>query len=106
MHDRASGQTTRASVDSHNVQATGVSSTPAISANGRFVTFVSDATALVVGDTNGKRNGMEARESARPCSESTTGTGIKSPILSRALLPPLPVPDSVLLDLVIDRATG
>jgi Tol biopolymer transport system component len=45
--------TTRVSVGSSGVQADGVSIEPSISADGRFVAFVSRATNLVAGDTNG-----------------------------------------------------
>jgi Tol biopolymer transport system component len=54
VHDRATGQTSRVSVSSGGVQATGGESwSPAISADGRHVAFVSAATNLVPGDTNG-----------------------------------------------------
>jgi Tol biopolymer transport system component len=49
----SAGSTTRVSVDSAGRQANGPSSVAAISANGRFVAFESDATNLVAGDTNG-----------------------------------------------------
>jgi flagellin-like hook-associated protein FlgL len=53
VHDRQTGQTTRVSVDSSGIQATGGDSDdPTISADGRYVTFESDATNLVAGDTN------------------------------------------------------
>ncbi|MBI4786749.1 MAG: PD40 domain-containing protein [Chloroflexi bacterium] len=45
---------TRVSVRSDGTQANGVSQYPSISANGRHVAFVSDATNLVTGDTNGR----------------------------------------------------
>jgi uncharacterized membrane protein len=53
VHDRQDGTTTRVSVDSSGVQGNGSSESPAISADGRFVTFYSDASNLVTGDTNG-----------------------------------------------------
>ena len=58
VHDRQTGTTTRVSVDSSGVQGNGVSyltdiSGNSISGDGRFVTFVSAATNLVPGDTNG-----------------------------------------------------
>jgi Tol biopolymer transport system component len=53
VRDRASGETTRVSVDSNGVQGNGGSYYPAISADGRFVAFQSDASNLVPGDTNG-----------------------------------------------------
>jgi len=41
------------SVDSGEVQASGASHSPSISADGRYVAFVSEATNLVTGDSNG-----------------------------------------------------
>src|SRR6185369_568019 len=52
VRDRATGQTTRVSVDSSGTQANDDSFNPAISANGRFVAFASRASNLVAGDTN------------------------------------------------------
>src|SRR5713226_5114645 len=48
------GPTTRVSVDSTGAESNGNSLVPAISAAGRFVTFQSDASNLVAGDTNGQ----------------------------------------------------
>jgi Tol biopolymer transport system component len=56
IRDLTTGKTTRVSVDSAGRQANGPSSNAAISADGRFVAFESDATNLVLGDTNGKRD--------------------------------------------------
>ena len=53
VHDRSTGVTSRASVASGGAQADGYSARPAISADGRFVTFDSGAPNLVAGDTNG-----------------------------------------------------
>ncbi len=53
VHDRVTGQTTRVSVDSAGNQANGFSNGAAISSDGRFVAFYSDATNLVPGDTGG-----------------------------------------------------
>ena len=59
VHDRQTGVTERVSVDSNGNEANGESrpnilhGPPAISADGRFVAFLSDATNLVVSDTNG-----------------------------------------------------
>lgn len=53
VHDRQTGQTTRISVASDGAQANGVSFFPAISADGRYIVFLSDATNLVAGDANG-----------------------------------------------------
>ncbi len=53
VHDRQTGTTERVSVATGGAEATDYSYTPAISADGRFVAFRSDATNLVSGDTNG-----------------------------------------------------
>jgi Tol biopolymer transport system component len=53
VHDRQTGQTTRVSVASDGTQANDQSFRPAISADGRYVTFASVASNLVPGDTNG-----------------------------------------------------
>jgi Tol biopolymer transport system component len=52
VHDRQSGLTERVSLDSNDAQANAGSFNPAISADGRFVTFSSSATNLVSADTN------------------------------------------------------
>ena len=52
VRDRQTGTTRRVSVSSGGAQGNDVSSDPAISADGRFVAFKSDATNLVPGDTN------------------------------------------------------
>ena len=57
VHDRETGDTMRVSVDSSGNQASGDSRIspygPAISGDGRFVVFESDASNLFAGDTNG-----------------------------------------------------
>src|SRR6266508_724951 len=53
LHDQQTGQTTRVSVDSFGNQGNGGSIRPALSADGAVVAFNSDATHLVMGDTNG-----------------------------------------------------
>ena len=52
VHDRQTGQTTRVSVASDGTQADRDSVGPSLSADGRFVAFLSPATNLVAGDTN------------------------------------------------------
>jgi uncharacterized membrane protein len=52
VHDRQTGQTTRVSLASNGTQGNEGSAQPAISADGRFVAFLSIATNLVSGDTN------------------------------------------------------
>ena len=56
IYDRVSRKTRRVSVSSAEAQANGASFTPAVSADGRFVVFQSDATNLVGGDTNAVRD--------------------------------------------------
>lgn len=53
VHDRLTGVTERASVTSAGGQANGSSTSPKISADGRFIAFSSGATNLVDDDTNG-----------------------------------------------------
>jgi len=53
VHDLMSGQTQRVSVASDGTQGNGASSGTAISADGRFVAFYSQASNLAPGDTNG-----------------------------------------------------
>ena len=52
IFDRVSGKTRRVSVSSAEAQADGASFTPAVSADGRFVVFQSDATNRVASDSN------------------------------------------------------
>ncbi|MBI5032932.1 MAG: PD40 domain-containing protein [Chloroflexi bacterium] len=54
VHDRQTNQTTRISIASNGAQGDDDSSGPAISTDGRYVAFYSQATNLVGGDTNGK----------------------------------------------------
>jgi Tol biopolymer transport system component len=54
LHDRESGRTTRVSVSSTGAQADGTSLNPAISLDGRYVVFESDAPNLAPGDTDPK----------------------------------------------------
>ncbi|HET9769577.1 MAG TPA: hypothetical protein VFS16_01715, partial [Acidimicrobiia bacterium] len=53
VFDRTRQETTRVSVGVGGAQASGDSYSPAVSADGRYVAFASDATDLVAGDTNG-----------------------------------------------------
>ena len=52
VHDRLTGRTSRASIGSGGAQGNGVSTAPALSADGRFVAFLSWARSLVFPDTN------------------------------------------------------
>jgi len=56
VHDRQTGQTERVSVASDGTQGNGGSAFPSISADGRYIAFISDATNLVPGDTNDSRD--------------------------------------------------
>ncbi|MCP4289988.1 MAG: hypothetical protein GY792_37175, partial [Gammaproteobacteria bacterium] len=53
VHDTQTGQTTRVSVASEGAQGNNNSHSSSLSADGRYVAFVSDADNLVSGDTNG-----------------------------------------------------
>jgi hypothetical protein len=53
VFDRSTRLTSRVSVASNGDQGNGSSTTPRLSADGRYVVFVSSATNLVAGDTNG-----------------------------------------------------
>ncbi len=53
VHDRQSGMTERVSVDPIGAQGNMASVRPAISADGRFVSFDSEGSNLVAGDSNG-----------------------------------------------------
>ena len=53
VHDLLTGETQRVSVTSDGIQGNGSAGFPAISADGRYVAFSSDATNLVEGVTNG-----------------------------------------------------
>ncbi|MBN8480638.1 MAG: PD40 domain-containing protein [Xanthomonadales bacterium] len=52
VHDRATGQTQRVSVATSGIQGNGASVEPSVSADGRFVAFVSDAWNLTPDDNN------------------------------------------------------
>ncbi len=54
VRDLASGLTVRLSASSAGAQANNNSERPGVSADGRYVTFSSDASSLVASDTNGK----------------------------------------------------
>jgi Tol biopolymer transport system component len=53
VRDRQTGTTSRVSKDSAGLEGDDGSYNPSVSADGRYVTFVSGATNLVAGDTNG-----------------------------------------------------
>jgi hypothetical protein len=53
LRNRQTGVTQRVSLSSAGAQGNGASQTPDLSYDGRFVSFTSDATNLIAGDTNG-----------------------------------------------------
>ncbi len=56
LRDTQTGTTTLVSVDSSSAQGNGASMLPAVSGDGRYVVFESDASNLTSGDTNGARD--------------------------------------------------
>ena len=78
VHDRQTGQTTRVSVDSAGVQSNDWSGRPAISADGHFVVFQSEASNLVPGDTNG-----ESDIFVHDLGSSSSGTAISGTVRDR-----------------------
>ncbi len=91
VRDRQTGQTTRVSVDSTGGQATGGGSyNSAISADGRYVAFESDATNLVDGDSNAQRDifvhdrqtGQTTRLNLGPADAQATGGDSRYPSIS------------------------
>jgi Tol biopolymer transport system component len=81
VHDRQTGQTTRASVASDGAEANLGGRYPAISADGRYVAFVSQSNNLVSGDTRNFfdvfRHDQETGETIRVsvASDGTQGSG-------------------------------
>jgi Tol biopolymer transport system component len=56
IHDRQTGQTSLVSVASDGTQGNGQSQFPSISADGRYIAFISYASNLVTGDINGHQD--------------------------------------------------
>jgi len=90
VHDRLTGETIRASVSSAGLQANAASDTATLSANGRYVAFQSDATNLVLGDTNtlkdifmhDNQTGETIRVNLSTEGDQTLGGGSDRPTLS------------------------
>jgi Tol biopolymer transport system component len=89
VHDRQTSQTRRVSIALNGAEANGGSGEVDISEDGRYITFSSSATNLVVGDTNGKRDifvydlqtGAATRVSINTSGEQADGGG-GSPAIS------------------------
>ena len=90
VHDRNTATTTRVSVSSSGAQANNSSARPALSADGRFVAFSSNATNLVANDTNGRAdifvrdrtNGTTTRVSVTSGGTQATGGSSSGPAIS------------------------
>ena len=88
VRDRLAGSTTRVSVTTSGAQSNWGSGYPTISADGRYLAFLSDATNLVTGDTNNQRDifvhdrvtGVTTRVSV-----ATDGTQANGPSISPAI---------------------
>ncbi len=79
VHDRQSGVTTRVSVDDSGTQADGASIRPALSADGRYVAFYTEAANLVAGDTNGASDVLiYDRQSGAEKRVSVAGGGVEA----------------------------
>lgn len=79
VHDRQTGITTRISVSSDGVEGNGDSFQPAMSSDGRFVAFLSDADNLVSGDSNGKRDTfVHDRQTGQTMLVSITSAGVQA----------------------------
>ncbi len=79
VHDRDTGVTTRVSVDDSGTQADGASLRPALSADGRYVAFYTEAANLVAGDTNGASDVLiYDRQSGAEKRVSVAGGGVEA----------------------------
>jgi Tol biopolymer transport system component len=90
LRDRLLGTTVRVSVDSAGSQADEDSYSASISLDGRYVSFVSSATSLVSGDTNGladvfvrdTASGTTVRASVDMAGNEATGGNNANPTIS------------------------
>jgi cysteine-rich repeat protein len=77
VHDRATGQTTRVNVSSSGAQANDISYLDSMSLDGRFVSFTSNASNLVPGDTNGEDVFLHDRQTGDTMRVSVSSAGIE-----------------------------
>jgi Tol biopolymer transport system component len=90
VHDLVTGSTERVSVDSHGNEADMHSLQPAISGDGRYVTFLSSASNLVDDDTNGvadafvhdRQSGTTRRVSLSAMGEQANGETYEPVVIS------------------------
>jgi hypothetical protein len=82
VHDVQTGQTSRVSVSSGGAQANGFSFSPAISADGRFVAFTSDASDLAAGDATGTDIFVHDRRTGQTSLVSADRTGVGGALFS------------------------
>jgi hypothetical protein len=90
VRDRETGQTTRVSVASNGAQAVGSSGSPALSADGRYVAFISSAANLVAGDTGSlsdvfvhdRQTGQTERASIASGGAQADGDSLGTPAIS------------------------
>ncbi len=73
VHDRDTGVTTRVSVSSTGAQGDEESLDPCLSFDGRYVAFISEATNLVAGDTNGIEDAFLHDRSTATTTRVTSG---------------------------------
>jgi Tol biopolymer transport system component len=76
LHDRQTRTTTRVSVGTAGVQGNGSSWRPAISADGHFVAFSSQASNLVTGDTNNESDVFVHDRQAGTTTRASVGTAV------------------------------
>ena len=89
VHNQVTGSTTRVSVATGDTQANDASYSPAISADGRYVVFISEASNRVAGDTNGTSDVFVRARLASATTPSVTSTATAGRISS----PGRPRPD-------------
>ncbi|MGQ9666706.1 MAG: TolB family protein [Anaerolineae bacterium] len=79
VRDRLLGTTERVSVASDGTEGNGASSSPAVSADGRYVAFSSEASNLVAGDTNGQSDVfVHDRQTGQTWRVSVSSTGAEA----------------------------
>ena len=75
LRDRQTGTTVRVSVGAGGVQAAGASGQPSVSADGRYVSFVSEAANLVAGDTNNNEDAFVRDLQTGTTTRASVGAG-------------------------------